>query len=423
MKLNLLQENLKNSLNHLQKVIPSKPQMTVLSSILLHAQGNKLTLSATDLYLGIKTELIAEIEKEGELIVNGEMFKNLINSLENGQLSLELKGNSLVISQGKTISKLTCQQSDEFPAFPVVEGISFNFSLKDLEKIQTLVSFCAGIDQSRPVLTSLLLKFKQDGLEVVATDGFRLGNLILKELSSAQEKTILVPAKAINELYRIAKQINAENIEIFISDELKQLLFKLSNVKMFVRLIEGDYPPYEKIVPPNFIIKAEFDGEEFLTQLKRAAIFSRDVSNIVKIRLEDGALKISSESPSFGEYTGEISATNLSGGDGEIAFNVGYLIDFINAVKPETLEFGMNESLKPAIFRDKKINNYFYIAMPFRVNNWYNAQLMQRTWNPKKKKRMRMHGFLKRMQTIAGQIVLKRRRAKGRKKLAVAKHW
>lgn len=369
MKLNVLQENLKNSLNYLQKVIPNKPQMTVLSSILLQAKNNKLILSATDLYLGIKTELVIEIEEEGELIINGELFKSLINSLENGKISLEQKDNLLIITQNKNISKLACQKSDEFPTFPVVEGDSFTLSLLDLERIQTLVTFCAGIDQSRPVLTALLLKFNQNGLEVVATDGFRLSNLLLKDINSSQEKTILIPAKALNELYRIAKQINVEEIVIFVSDELKQLLFKVNNVEMYVRLIEGDYPPYEKIIPPSFLLNVEFDGEEFLIQLKRASIFSRDVSNIVKIKLEKEKMIITSQSPSLGDYMGEILINNPSNESGEIAFNVNYLIDFINAVKPESLEFGMNESLKPAIFRDKKINNYFYIAMPFRVNS------------------------------------------------------
>jgi len=103
--------------------------------------------------------------------------------------------------------------------------------------------------------------------------------------------------------------------------------------------------------------------------LRRVAIFSRDASNIVKIKLEEDRMLVTSKSPSFGEYSGELAIKNLTGNQGEIAFNVNYLIDFINAVKPDSLEFGMNESLKPAVFKDKKIENYFYIVMPFRVNN------------------------------------------------------
>lgn len=369
MKLKVLQENLKNSLNYLQKVIPSKPQITILSSVLLQVKNQKLTISATDLYLGIKTDLVVEVEEEGELIVNGELFRNIINSLENGKISLELKDNSLVITQGKTVSRLSCQNSEEFPSFPKVEGDSFILHMGDLEKIQSLVTFCASLDQSRPVLTALLLKFSKKGLEVIATDGFRLSSLFLKTINSKQDKTILIPAKALNELYRIAKQIEIDQIEILVSDELKQLLFKMNSVEMYVRLIEGEYPPYEKIIPPSFNLSIEFDGEEFLTQLKRAAIFSRDASNIVKLIIEKERMVVSSQSPAFGEYSGEIMISNLTSEVGEIAFNVNYLIDFINAVKPSFLVFGMNESLKPAIFKDKKIEDYFYIAMPFRVNS------------------------------------------------------
>lgn len=368
MRLTVLQENLKSSLGYLQKVIPTKHQISILSSILLKVKENKLTLSATDLYLGIKTDLVVEAHEEGELIVNGELFRSIINSLESGKLDLELKGNSLVISQGKTTSKLACQGSEEFPSFPEVNGDSLKINISNLEKIQNLVTFCAGTDQSRPILTALLFKFKTSGLEVVATDGFRLSNLFLAELGSTEERTILIPAKAVSELYRIAHQNNVNEIEILVADEMKQLLFKLSGVEMYVRLIEGDYPPYEKIIPPDFSLQVEFDSETFLTQLKRAAIFSRDVSNIVKISVEKDQLRIFSESPSFGEYSGEIEIKNESGQSGEIAFNVNYLIDFINAVKPETLFFGMNESLKPAIFKDKEQKDYFYIAMPFRVS-------------------------------------------------------
>lgn len=369
MKLKVLQENLKNSLNYLQKVIPAKPQITILASVLLRVKNQELVISATDLYLGIKTKLVVEVEEEGELIVNGELFKNIINSLENGKIVLELKDNSLVITQGKTISRLTCQTSEEFPSFPQVKGDSFILNVEDLEKIQNLVTFSASIDQSRPVLTALLLKFNKKGLEVITTDGFRLSSLFLKTINSKQEKTILIPAKALSELYRIAKQIEISEVEILVSDELKQLLFKMSSVEMYVRLIEGEYPPYEKIIPANFGLTIEFSGDDFLTQLKRAAIFSRDASNIVKLMIEKEKMIISSQSPSFGEFSGEIMINNSSGDKGEIAFNVNYLIDFINAVKPEFLIFGMNESLKPAIFKDKKIEDYFYIAMPFRVNS------------------------------------------------------
>jgi DNA polymerase-3 subunit beta len=368
MKIKVLQENLKQSLSYLQKVIPNKPQLPILSSILLKVEANKLLISATDLYLGIKTDLIVEVETGGSIVVNGEIFKNLINSLSPGKIDLELKENSLLISQGKTKTKLACQSAEEYPQFPEVEGDEFTFALSDLEKIQSLVSFATSNDQTRPILTSILMNFSENGLEVVATDGFRLAQLLFKQNKFELNKQLLVPAKALNELYRIAKQIEAEEVKILVSDELKQLLFKVANVEMYVRLIEGDYPPYEKIIPPAFAIEIEMDAEEFLTQLKRAFIFAKDASNIVRLNFNKDFLEVKSISPSFGEYKGEMAIGNAASEEAEIAFNVHYLIDFINTVKPEKLVFSMNESLKPAMFKDPATADYIYIAMPFRVN-------------------------------------------------------
>lgn len=369
MKLHVLQENLKNSLNHLQKVVPSKPQLNILSSILIQVETGRIILSATDLYLGVKTEVLAETDGQGQFVVNGELFKNVINSLDKGKLDLEKKDNLLIIKQGKAVSKLNCQSSEEFPEFPAVTGDVLSIKTSDLEEIQEKVAFCASLDQSRPVLTAILLGFSKKQIEVVATDGFRLSRLVLVGSEMISEKVVLLSSKAFSELVRLVKQSDSDSINIIVSEELKQALVEFSGVKMYIRLIDGDYPPYERIIPPSFGLKVEFDSGDFLTEIKRAAIFSRNESNIVKISIEGNFMKVSAKSTAFGDYSGEININNPDQGQGEIAFNVNYLIDFISAIKTEVLEFQMNESLKPAMFRKPGDLSYFYIAMPFRVNN------------------------------------------------------
>lgn len=378
MKITVLQENLKQELGYLQKVIPNKPQLPILSSILLKTENGKLILAATDLYLGIRSSLVAEIKEEGSFVVSGDIFRNLIFSLSPGKIDLELKEGTLYVVQGKTRSKLAAQSPEEYPSFPVVEGDEFDFQVQDLEKIQELVAFAASNDQTRPVLTSLLMKFNNDGLEVVGTDGFRLAKIKLSQLKFAFERDLLVPVKALGELSRIAKQAQSETVKIAISEELKQLLFKIDGVELFVRLIEGDYPPYEKIIPPEFKLSVAFESEELLSQLKRAQIFAREASNIVRFVFsqENGDhLQIKAISPTYGEYVGEMVVEKKSGEDLskdeniQIAFNVLYLIDFINAVKSERLIFNFNENLKPALFSTPNEKDYIYIAMPFRVND------------------------------------------------------
>jgi DNA polymerase III subunit beta len=378
MKIIALQENIKQELAYLQKIIPSRPQLPILSSIFLKTENNKLVLAATDLYLGIRSSTVVEVQEKGSLVVDGDTFRSLIFSLSPGKISLELVGSALKITQGKTKIKLSCQSAEEYPKFPKVTGDSFNLQVTDLEKIQNLAIFATSTDQTRPVLTSLLMKFSGKGLVVVGTDGFRLASLKFNELKFSFTKDLLVPAKAISELLRIAKQCQTDEIEIIVAEELRQLLFKVNGIEFFVRLIEGDYPPYQKIIPPNFRLTADIESDEFLDQLKRAQIFSRESSNVVRLSFKNenktDYLIIKAISPSYGEYIGEmpvkidteISKEELS--ELQIAFNVLYLIDFINAVETEKISLNINESLKPAKFTNPDDKNYLYISMPFRVN-------------------------------------------------------
>lgn len=311
-------------------------------------------------------------------MVDGDTFRSLISSLSPGKIDLELSESVLKISQGKTKVKLSCQSAEEYPKFPKVTGNSFNLKVLDLEKIQNLVVFASSNDQTRPVLTSLLMKFSNKNLMVIGTDGFRLASVIFNELKFSFNQDMLVPAKAITELLRIAKQCQAEEIEVTVANELKQLLFRVDSVEFFVRLIEGDYPPYQKIVPPNFKLTVEIDSDEFLSQLKRAQIFARETSNIVRLSFKNqdksNFLVIKAISPSYGEYLSEVLVnikTELSKeeiAEIQIAFNALYLIEFINAVNAEKILMSINENLKPAQFASEENKNYFYISMPFRVN-------------------------------------------------------
>lgn len=369
MHFQVLQENLKKSLSHLQKIIPSKAQLNALSAISIEISEDRLRLSGTDLYLGIRTELAIKADGEAKLLVEAETFRNLINSLEAGMLSFSKEGGSLIIEQGKTKAKLSLQNGEEFPEFPEVDGYQFDLKSEDLMQINELVSFAAGTDQTRPVLTSTLMNFKKEFLEVVATDGFRLSKLSLNNVVAKQDYPgILIPTKALVELHRILKQSDEDGVKMTVSFELKQVLFEISHLRMYVRLVDGEYPPFEKIIPNDFTTRVEFDAQEFLTQLRRATVFSKGASSVATVEISSQELIVSARSAEAGEYSGSINISNLSSESGKIAFNITYLIDFVNALKPETIVFQMNESLKPAMFSDKNRKNHFYIVMPFRIS-------------------------------------------------------
>lgn len=378
MKLTILQENLKAVLTSLQKAVPSKPQLPILSSILITVIENEIELAATDLYLGIKAKIKAEVEKIGQVVVPGDVFKSLIMSLPPGEISLELKEKSLIVKTSKSKTSLPCQSSDEYPPFPKVEGDDFVLDTESLKAIDKHITFAATLDQTRPILTALLFNFSPDGLEVVSTDGFRLATLFLKDIISEESKSILIPAKAIKEVLRIALQQQVENTSFKVSEELKQVLFSIDNTEVFVRLIEGAYPPYEKIIPDSFAHQVEIDGEELTSQIKRAFVFARESSNIVRFEFSEENLIVKAASTAYGEYRGEMvlerggknnsNNTDEKTAGEEIAFNAVYLLDFLNTVKPEKIWLGMNESLKPVMLRPSGMEEFRYVVMPFRVN-------------------------------------------------------
>ena len=368
MKITVLQENLKNALGNLQKAIPNKPQLPILSTVYLKAEKDSLILAATDLYLGIKSIIPAKIDKKDTLVVPGEILKNLVFSFSAGEIEIEKKENSLIFKCENSVSSLPFQSAEDYPQFPEVDGKSYSLSTDLLEKIEKYISFAAATDQTRPILASLLFSFKKQGLELVGTDGFRLATMKTKEKIEGLKQEILIPVKALNEVFRMVNQTEEKQVTFKVAQELKQVLFTVGGAEVYIRLIEGEYPPYQKIIPPDFEHEFILDWDELNTQVKRAFLFSRDTSNIIRFKINKGKLKIKANSPAHGEYQGEISVS-YQGEPLEIAFNAIYLLDFLSIQKANEVVFMMNESLKPAAFKIQEEKDYLYIVMPFRTTD------------------------------------------------------
>lgn len=369
MKLELLQENLAKALNHVQRVVPTKPQLPILTAVLLSAKDKTISLSATDLYLGINTSLPGKVIEEGVVAIPGKIFTSSVLSLEPGKITLELEKDTLTISSPNNTTTIQCLPPDEFPDFPELNGDERVLSRELLESIEQKVGFSTSADLTRPVLTSLLFDFNDEGLLVVGTDGFRLATLELKDVKAKGDESFLVPAKALSEVVKIAQDLESEDeVKFVVMDELKQAIFKIGDTTLFARLIEGEYPPYNKIIPSDFAHSFEIDGQEFENLLKRAQVFARESSNIIRLQIKDKQMKVVANSPTYGNQEGTMTVNVKSGEGGEIAFNSRYLLELISTLSPEKITFMMNESLTPALFRPDGEENYKYIVMPFRVN-------------------------------------------------------
>lgn len=385
MKIAVLQENLNQALNYLQKAIPSKPQLPVLSSVHIKTEGGVCQLSATDLYLGVRCRVQGDVSEDGELVVPGREFKEIIASLPPGPIELSYSDNSLSISSKHARAKIQCMSSEDYPEFPRSDGEEYQLGAESLNLITEQILFSASTDQARPVLTTVLFSFQRELVNVVSTDGFRLAILLMSDFTTDEpgksnkvsrgeaddtSYNFLIPSKALAEVARIQKQVHDETIKFSVSKELRQAVFSIADVEVFVRLVEGDYPPYQKIIPSEFKTTVLFDRSELVENIKRAIVFAREASNIIRFSFNqrDGdQATILATAPTIGEFKGTLSQAKVEGDSAIIAFNARYILDFLQSTSADQIWFGMGESLKPALFRPDGQNEYQYVVMPFKV--------------------------------------------------------
>ncbi len=368
MKLTLLQENLNKTLSIVTKAIPSKPSLPILSSIKLSAEGTTCTACATDLYFGVDTKIIANVEETGSVVIPGKQFKEIIGSLSPGVITIELQEGTLSIRAGKSITKLQCQSSEDYPPFPEVTGTEVEIQTELLSNIEALVAFAASSDVARPVLTSILFDIEEAKPRVVATDGFRLAVLeVPGGIKTEKSLKMLLPAKAVIEVARLAQLQDKKSILCTVSEELKQVLFTIGDVLIYVRLIEGTYPPYEKIMPSTYTTAVEIDQDELQAHMKRALVFARESSNIIKFSIQENTVQLGATSALVGTYEGVLEQVRVSGDSLEIAFNSKYVQEFLGASKSGQVRMELTESLKPVVFTTPDLPLYRYIVMPFKV--------------------------------------------------------
>lgn len=366
MKFSVKQENLVKSLIDVKRVVPSKPQLPILQAILIKANSGTLELSATDLYTGIKANVIAVVDQPGTIAVPAQALTEIISTLNPGNLDFELIDNSLHIKSKGVAVKIQTFDPTDYPPFPEKEGDSIILSKSDLNRIVELVVFATAKDDTRPILTSVLFNFGQE-TQIVGTDGFRLATLNL--VINYQSTSILIPAKAILEISRLQDKNDSDQVEFSVSTKLKQVFCTLGNTQMVIRLMDGDFPPYEKIIPADFETQLSIDRIEMIQAIKGALIFARETSNIVKFELNEDKMIVTATSPTLGTHQSEIVVQVFKGENKKISFNATYLMEFLNSVKQDSIWIGMNDTLQPAAFRPIEEEKYQYIVMPFRVTD------------------------------------------------------
>ena len=227
------------------------------------------------------------------------------------------------------------------------------------------MAFAAATDEGRPLLTGIRIKKEEGGVVFAATDGYRL-SVAKANMTLGFDADLVVPGRALLEVVKISSEDKSGKEITIAQTEDGQLVFGMGDIEIHTRLIDGEYPNFEKIIPKSFATRALIDREKLLRAVKSAAVFARDNANIIRFHLENQTLVVSANTPQVGENTIEVEA-KIDGEGGDVAFNSRFLLDFLNNFSEDEVLFEMTGSLNPGVFKPVSDEDYLHIIMPVRV--------------------------------------------------------
>lgn len=368
MKFIVLQENLRNSVSLTSHFTSPKAQLPILGNILLRASKSKLILSATNLETSVSTSIGAKIESEGEITVNGKTLNDVISNLSSGSIEIEVIQEQLKITSGNFKSNLLGSNSADFPTLPdAVLKSSFKFDRENFVNSLSKVLFAVSNDETRPILTGVLFTFRDKTLYLVATDGFRLSEVKLKGEVDTPDFKIIIP-KAV--LHEIIKLNESESVEVSFDNENNQVIFAVGDTVLSSRIIEGEFPDYEKIIPKTNSGIITIGKLEFEKAIKLASVFARDAGNIVKLQITEKSMTLRAESSASGnqEMEIEINTKELSEEKIEIMFNYRFIEEALKVIIGDEIEIHISGQSSASKFLDPKVSNYLHIIMPIKTN-------------------------------------------------------
>ena len=369
MKLIVLRDNLKNGLSAVEKAVTESTALPILKNVLLKTFNNRIKIEATNLELGVSRFISGKIIEEGSVTIPFSVFFGIINSSNAERINLETENNNLIVKADNYEAKIQGISPEEFPIIPKINNLDYYLELEGeiFKKALLKTVPCVQLSEIRPEIGGVLFDFQLTVLKLAATDTFRLAE---KSIYNNQFKTnfirgfkAIVPVKTIQEIIRIFP----DDQKITIHMDSNQVFLKNDDTELISRLIDGEYPDYEQIIPKEFESEITLSNAHFVNALKLVSNFSGRI-NDVKIRLKNGKKNL--EVYSASQYLGEnnyLIPIKAKGQDfEEVKFNWRYLLDGLKIAGSENIFFGVNGDSKPAIMKSPEDASCFYVLMPIK---------------------------------------------------------
>ncbi|MBI5692823.1 MAG: DNA polymerase III subunit beta [Verrucomicrobia bacterium] len=374
MKFKINRDHFANGLAQVLNVVGSKATMPILSNVLIEAEKDQISLTTTNLDLGIRCKIKAEVKETGAVTLPVKRLAGIVRELPNMDVTLDASPNHQVkLTSGGSTFRIMGIGKEEFPPLPEF-GDEKAYSLEQGELVTMLrsVAYAQSTDETRYILNGVYFSFRDGKLALVATDGRRLA-LVSREMEVPAESAgaIILPAKTVGELTRLLDK--GEKVKISFND--RRAAFQIAtdkdtsglveSVYLYSKVVEGNYPNYQQVIPKETHQRIKLERELFLQCVHRAALVCSEKANSVKIKLSSNLLELTAQSPDFGEAH-ESMAIGYSGPELQVAFNPAFLMDPLKALAKDEVFFEVKDEVSPGVF--KTLENFVCVIMPVRLS-------------------------------------------------------
>jgi DNA polymerase-3 subunit beta len=374
MKASVSQQHLAHGLSIVSRAVSPRSTLPVLGNVLIATDEGRIRLSATNLELGITCWIGAQISEEGAITVPARTFVDLVSALPSDTITLTLnaKTQTLNVRCGMNSTDIKGIDAQEFPPMPVPElseGIELNVA--DFKEMIQQVVFAASTDDARPVLQGVLMTVNDNNVTLAATDGFRISvRSATLSSSTGRSMTAIIPARALSELARIATD-GEKTVTMVMPPGRGQVLFHLDDAELVSQLIDGNFPPYEAIIPRSFKTHTVLSTSAFLKACKQAEIIAREGNNVIRLNImpkadAPGQLEISAQTEETGSSEIVVDA-NVDGPNLVIAFNVRFLREVLDVIKTPSVALETNANNTPGMLHPVGEDNFQHVIMPMHL--------------------------------------------------------
>jgi len=374
MKFKINRDHFANGLAQVLNVVGSKATMPILSNVLIEAEKDQISLTTTNLDLGIRCKIKAEVKETGAVTLPVKRLATIVRELPNVDVTFDAAPNHQVkLTSGGSNFRIMGIGKEEFPPLPEFgDEKAYTLEQGELTAMLKSVSYAQSSDETRYILNGVYFNFKDGKLSLVATDGRRLA-LVSKEMDvpAASAGAIILPAKTVAELMRLLDK--GEKLKINFNERRaafqiatdKDTSGLIDSVYLYSKVVEGNYPNYNQVIPKETHQRIKLERELFLQCVHRAALVCSEKSNSVKIKLTSNLLEITAQSPDFGEAH-ESMAIGYSGPELQVAFNPSFVMDPLRALTKDEIFFELKDEVSPGVF--KTLDSFICVIMPVRLS-------------------------------------------------------